>query len=180
MSKGKYCTGAEDYALASRIAVNAGCEEGAELGSMDECEWRADGVNDECHGCGRLIRKGRPVFWEPGGGESPDDGSYYGSAACFASAWMATPGSWPFFMECMGWELEPINPNSRAKRNWGWIWTLRGPSASCFGRGRVIARGDEREKQGPGPTFRRDLALARRLAKVFRSERRPAEPGRGE
>lgn len=183
MSRGKYCMGVEDFALASRVAQEAGLE-APSLGSMETCTWTSDGEEDGCEGCGKIIPKGNAVYFQSGSYEYPDDGSYYGSPACATGMHMAYPGSFQFFLECMGWMLEPETPD---RAEWKWIWTLREKNAEDRGiywERPIISRGSVGKKDGPSPTFRKHLALARKLAKEFRRMRRAGrasvrQPGEG-
>ena len=166
---GKFCTGTSDFLLANRVAVAAGLSPYEVGPDLETCTSLADGINDECEGCGKLIGKGAPIYWVGGSYEYPDDGSYMGSMACAAHSWMSTPGTWQWFLECMGWCFEDERPG-KFFGPYQWVLYERDPDDEC---GRIaIAVGTVGAKQGPGPTFRKHLALARKLAKRFRSSRK--------
>jgi len=180
---GKFCTGASDFDLANCITAKAGLTP-IDLGpAMDTCVHCADGVNDECEGCGKLIRKGEPIFWQDGPPEYPHDGSVYGSLPCASSGWAPYPGTWQWFLECLGWELDVEDDRfeGRKGRYQRWWWVLREPlddegESPHWPRRSIIAVGSVGANNGPGPSFRKALALARKLAKEFRRQRRaPSE-----
>lgn len=162
MTSRHFCTGLIDSEAAEIVAKRHGIE-------AHDYEQLSEFVNDddefECEGCGGIVRLKAKAFWQSGGYYEPYDGSSYGSPSCASLMWQSKPGSVSDWLERLGWYMG----------NWAGeyfeagplVWIRRsGPDkGESFCHGPIIAR------EG-GPSYRRDLARARKLAKEFRAVRR--------
>lgn len=158
----RYCSGTLDSEAAELVARRVGLPEQVYSG-VSECDFPADN-EDECEGCGHPIRPGSKVYWRSTSCEYYYEGSYYGSPAC-GTSWQAHPGTPQDWLERIGWCLDL---EGRRRRKQRLIWVKRDApkdDPDLHFCGHIIAR------EG-GPSYRRDLARARKLAKETRAVKR--------